>query len=45
MNEFQIKNRPSRQLDPHSLGEKIYEEGRSKDGKSLLYKQYTITHL
>ncbi len=45
MNECQIKNRPSRQLDPHSLGEKIYEEGRSKDGKSVLYKQYTITHL
>ena len=42
MNEFQITNRPSRQLDPASLGEKVYEEGLSKDGKAVLYKQFTI---
>jgi hypothetical protein len=45
MNEFQISNRPSLQLDPYSLGEKIYEEGRSRDGKTLLYKQYVIPTL
>ncbi|WP_298734570.1 MBL fold metallo-hydrolase [uncultured Chitinophaga sp.] len=45
MNEYQITNRPSLQLDPHSLGEKIYEEGRTRDGKTLLYKQYVITSL
>ena len=45
MNEFQIANRPSLQLDPNSLGEKIYEEGRTRDGKTLLYKQYVIPTL
>jgi hypothetical protein len=45
MNEFQICHRPSLQLDPLSLGEKVYEEGRSKDGKTLLYKQYVIPTL
>lgn len=45
MNEYQISNRPSLQLDPLSLGEKIYEEGRTRDGKLLLYKQYVIPTL
>lgn len=45
MNESDIANRPSRQLDPRSLGEKVYEEGRARDGRSLLYKQYTIAGL
>jgi len=41
MDEFEIKDGPSKTLDPLSLGKDIYEEG-PKDGK-LLYKQYTVT--
>ncbi|TWI82488.1 hypothetical protein LX66_5061 [Chitinophaga japonensis] len=43
MDEYQLGNRPSRQLDPLTLGRKVYGEGWSEDGKSILYKQYTIS--
>src|SRR5690606_31684480 len=43
MDEYQLGNRPSRQLDPLTLGRKVYDEGWSEDRKSLLYKQYTIS--
>lgn len=45
MDEFQFTNRPSHQLDPHTLGKKVYEEGLAEDESTILYKQYTITNL
>jgi hypothetical protein len=44
MDEDQIKDAPSKFLDPHSLGKSKYEEGFSTGKKKvLLYKQYTLT--
>jgi hypothetical protein len=45
MDEFQFTNRPSRQLDPHTLSKKVYEEGLAQNGKTILYKQYNIANL
>lgn len=47
MDEYQLCNRPSHQLDPHTLGKRVYEEGwgTGPDAGTLLYKQYAITNL
>jgi hypothetical protein len=45
MDEFDITDGPSRQLDPNTLGKKIYQTGTLKDKKTICYRQFTVTGL
>ena len=42
MDEFEVDNRPSGQLDPASLGVNHYRTGMSVDKKRILFKEYTV---
>lgn len=42
MDEFEIRNAPSTQLDPATLPKTIYEAGKMPDGKKIMYKQYNL---
>jgi hypothetical protein len=42
MNELEIKDRPSKILDPMTLGNDIYEEATFEGTNDAVYKQYTV---